>query len=215
MEMFYQGLLVNFATFNLIYVFSETLLPNKNIVYISYIYGLFHAIYVSLMSIIYLSFYYFSTLSEDFHNYYMSISLAYFLFDLVTILGKKELYKAMSTKLINHHIIIIIFLFLAKDTYSYYIARGLLCEIPTIFVDIIWLCHHSNITPQKSLALLCVYSFAIFRVVNFAEMLLYALYIHQWMYAAMMCYILYINIYWLKKIIHKILINYNGRSSDS
>ena len=145
--------------------------PDMNIRTLQLLSSTFHALYTSILSILFIS----DVVSKQYYIHLLAFSMGFTIFDIYKIIEmKNKIWKQM----LGHHIILILglspILFTELTTYSmfpnytYYLSFAYLTEISTIPLNICWYYNENNKKDSlvfKTASILTLISYFIYRIV--------------------------------------------------
>lgn len=204
----------HFMIFDLVFKLFKISLPQRDNLYLSYVYAAVHALYAFIATVLYLG----SVLTPEF---YSSITAAYTIYDLINMFAFRDIWEKTPKNMVGHHVFLFLVICLFFDQHGYYIARGLLCEISTFFVNITWLLLHTSFDPNsiiernrqtilRSLGVTSLVLYFIFRILNFGQLFLMSVIWQMWFFVPLSGYLFYINIVWFLKLLDKVKLPLNG-----
>lgn len=187
-----------YCTFTLKHYLKETYETTSRIASIS------HAIITPLLSLMYI----YNLIDFSIYQYSVWYNIIYISTDIYLFLTKRISIPNVYV-FILHHIIFIIASFVSPIIPVYY-ARGILSEISTIFLNLLWFSKHNKIhfTNEKLYNFLLWINFLIFRIINLNR-ILYELYnSNYYQFSILLIPFIVLNNMWFYLLTKKIIIKY-------
>jgi len=171
--------------------------------YHTYIYSIIHSVLITVPCLLYL----FDYISKTATSFFIDLSIGYAIYDLTIVINNYEIF---DWKGIFIHHFAMLFLLSYRESYFDEVAKGMLSETATIFLNISWILYQSNKTNTllfnlNSIVVLILYFFTrvlSFPYLTFTLIINYNLNIVIYI---MSCTLSVLNIYWFKLLINKAL----------